>query len=149
MNEENIAKFPDLGSELTGVVIGAALEVHKQLGPGLLESVYESCLHHELESLGLGVEKQVVLPVIYKGKKIDQGFRIDLWVDKKVIIEVKACDKILPVHEAQLVTYLKLSRTPLGLILNFNERVLKDGIRRLIRAEFAENPEKEKSEHQR
>jgi len=140
MNEENVTKFPNLGAELTGVIIGAAMEVHKQLGPGLLESVYESCLHHELELLGLGVEKQVVLPVIYKDKKIDQGFRIDLWIEKKVIVEVKACDKILPIHEAQLVTYLKLSKSPLGLILNFNERVLKDGIRRLIRAEFAESP---------
>lgn len=134
---ENVSQFPDLGSEHSGNIIKAAIEVHKELGPGLLESVYESCLSYELEKAGMTVERQVVLPVQYKDVKIEQGFRIDLWINRKVIIEIKACDKLSPLHEAQLVTYMKLSKTPLGLLMNFNEKILKDGIKRFARTEFS------------
>ena len=137
MNEENVAKFPDLGPELTGAIIGAAMEVHKQLGPGLLESVYESCLVYELGCLGMKVEKQKALPIVYKDLKIEQGLRIDLCVNEKAIVELKACEKILPVHKAQLITYMRLAKKPLGLLINFNERTLKNGIERLALTEFA------------
>lgn len=123
-------------SDLTSQVIGLAIDVHKELGPGLLESVYESCLFHEIEKAGLSVQKQITLPVHYKGHTIDQGFRLDLLVDDKLIIEVKSCEKNLPIHKAQLITYLKLAQKPLGLLINFNEQLLKNGIERVIRREF-------------
>ena len=134
---DNIASFPDLGSALTGKIINAAIEVHKSLGPGLLENVYEACLNAELEQSGIQVERQIVLPVYYKGLTIEQGFRMDLWVEKRVIIEVKACDKILPIHKAQISTYMRLSKSPLGLLINFNEKLLKNGIERIALTEFA------------
>ncbi len=133
----SVSKFPDLGGDLTGKIIGAAIDVHKELGVGLLENVYEECLYYELIGLGLDVEKQAMLPVIYKGKRIDQGFRIDLRVNKEVIIELKSCEEIRPVHRAQVITYMKLSKTPIGLLINFNEKVLKDGIQRFALAEFS------------
>ncbi|MCB9978615.1 MAG: GxxExxY protein [Rhodospirillales bacterium] len=130
-----VSRFPDLGRDLTTPVIGAAIEVHKTLGPGLLESVYETCLFYEIEQTGLQVEKQVALPVRYKHVQIEQGFRIDLWINRRVIVELKACEKILPVHKAQLITYMRLSETPIGLLINFNEKLLKDGIARVALAE--------------
>jgi GxxExxY protein len=120
----------NLGSELTHKVIECGIEVHRALGPGLLESAYEACLDYELRKAGLNVQRQKSLPIKYKDIMVDEGYRIDLLIENRLIIELKAVEKILPVHEAQILTYLKLSEIPLGLILNFNEPVLKNGIRR-------------------
>lgn len=117
-------------NDLTRIIIGAAIEVHRHLGPGLLESVYETCLEFELKQLGLTVERQVELPVIYKHIEIDQAYRIDLWVNRRVVLELKSIEKILPVHEAQILSYLKLSKCTVGLLLNFNVKMMKDGISR-------------------
>ena len=117
---------------ITEKVIGAAIAVHRELGPGLLESAYEACLAFELADLGLTVERQKALPVRYRGVKVDCGYRIDLLVEGKVIIELKAVERLEPIHEAQLLSYLKLSGCKVGLLINFNVRVLKDGIRRLV-----------------
>ena len=116
--------------DLTERVIGAAIRVHRALGPGLLESVYETCLAHELVKDGLQVERQVELPVEYDTIRLDCGFRIDLLIEDQVIVELKAVEKILPIHEAQLMTYLRLSRKPVGLLINFNALRLRDGILR-------------------
>ncbi len=113
-------------------ILGAAYKVHSELGPGLLESTYEICLEHELLEKGLKVEKQVALPVVYKDIKLDAGYRIDLLVENSIIIELKAVDAIVPVHKAQLMTYLKLSGFKLGLLINFNVTDLKQGINRII-----------------
>lgn len=117
-------------NELTRMIIGSAIEVHRHLGPGLLESVYETCLEYELKQQGLMVERQVELPVTYKNIQIDQAYRIDLWVNKHVILELKSIEKIHPVHEAQILSYLKLSKCTVGLLLNFNVKMMKDGISR-------------------
>ena len=119
-------------NSITGVIIDCSIRVHKELGPGLLERVYELCLLKELISEGLFVKRQVALPVIYKGEKIDIDFKIGLLVEDEVIVELKAVEAILPVHEAQLLTYLKLSGMRIGLLMNFNTKLLKDGIRRYI-----------------
>src|SRR5262245_10514826 len=113
-------------------VIGAAIEVHRILGPGLLESVYEECLCRELGLRSLGYRRQAELPVVYKGMKLDYSFRPDVVVAERVVVELKTVEKLLPIHEAQLLTYLKLSGIRLGLLLNFNVPLLKDGIKRLI-----------------
>ena len=118
-------------NDLTGQVIGAAIEVHKVLGPGLLESTYESCLCVELEKRNIPYERQKEIPIDYKGTTVDCGFRSDLLVDGMLIVELKARDSLLPIHEAQLLTYLKLSKIKVGLLINFNVLVLKDGIKRL------------------
>ena len=117
---------------LTEKIIGAAIEVHKYLGPGLLESAYEECLCHELNLRGLKFERQKPIPLEYKGIKLDCGYRLDIIVEEKVILEIKTVDAITPVHEAQFLTYLRLANLKVGLILNFNVPVLKDGIRRMI-----------------
>jgi GxxExxY protein len=117
---------------LTRVVIGAAIEVHREMGPGLLESVYQSCMEHELMLQGISFKPQVRLPLIYKGKPIDNEFIMDLYFPDQLVVELKAVEKLLPIHEAQLLTYLRLSKTHVGLLLNFNVRVLKDGIKRLV-----------------
>jgi len=117
---------------ITDQVIGAAIRVHQALGPGLLESAYEACLAFELAERGLKVERQKPLPVAYRGVELDCGYRVDLVVDDSVIVEVKAVDSLLPVHKAQVLSYLKLSGRKLGLLINFNVAVLKDGIRRLV-----------------
>jgi len=117
---------------LTRKVIGAAIEVHKQLGPGLLESAYEKCLSFELETAGLDVRNQVELPVRYKGMKLDTGYRIDLLIPEQLIIELKAVDQLLPVHEAQILTYMKLAKISKGLLINFHTRLLTDGIKRFV-----------------
>jgi len=117
---------------LTDQVIGLAIEVHRELGPGLLESAYEQCLCHEFANANLGFERQKSIGIDYKGTKLDCGFRADLIVESKLLIELKAIERILPIHEAQLLTYMKLSEIGTGLILNFNTRVLKDGIKRMV-----------------
>jgi GxxExxY protein len=118
--------------EVTEKVIGAAIEVHKHLGPGLLESAYEACLCHELQIRGLTFQQQISLPLDYKGLHVDSAFRIDLIVEDKIIVELKSQEGILPVHEAQLITYLKLTGKRVGLLLNFNVPTMKDGILRRI-----------------
>ena len=117
---------------LSGKVIDSAFAIHKALGPGLLESVYEICLTHELKKKEFKVERQVEVPIYYDGLKFDAGFRIDLLVDDHLIVELKAVEVVLPVYEAQLLTYLKLCGKRLGLLINFNVPVLKDGIKRII-----------------
>ncbi len=117
---------------ITEKIIGCAIEVHKNLGPGLLESAYEECLFYELQKIGLDVKKQVPLPLVYKEVKLDAGYRIDLLVENKVIIEIKAVDAIADIHKAQLMTYMKLSGIKIGLLINFNVLKLKDGIVRWI-----------------
>jgi GxxExxY protein len=117
---------------ITGRIIRCAIEVHKTLGPGLLESVYDVCLSKEIERAGLLIERQKTLPVIYKGISLDKDFVVDQLIENEIIVELKAIENILPVHEAQLLTYLKLSDRRLGLLINFNVSVLKEGIRRKI-----------------
>ena len=120
---------------LTGEIIGAAIEVHRHLGPGLLESTYQACLSQELELRGVPFEYEKPLPLEYKGVRLDCGYRLDLVVGKLVIVEFKAVEKIEPIHEAQLLTYLRLSNLWLGLIINFNVPVLKDGLKRIVHGE--------------
>jgi GxxExxY protein len=119
-------------SELTEVIIGAAIDVHKVLGPGLLESAYEECFCHELGLRGVINERQKSLSLLYKGLKLDCGYRMDVVVDSRVVVELKSIDKILPIHEAQLLTYLKLSGIRTGLLFNFNVTILKEGLRRMV-----------------
>ena len=119
-------------NEISGIILNSAIEVHRELGPGLLESVYEICLIKELDKKGLNVRSQVSLPVYYKGEKLDTNFRIDLFVENEIIIELKTVNKILPVHKAQVITYLKLANKKLGLLINFNEALLKNGFKRII-----------------
>jgi len=117
---------------LTDKVIGSAIEVHKSLGPGLLESAYEECLCYELGQNKIAFKRQAPLPVFYKSVKLNCGYRMDIVVDERLIVELKTVEKILPVHEAQLLTYLKLSGLSTALLLNFNTAVLRDGIRRIV-----------------
>lgn len=121
-----------MGNDLSGKVIGLAMKVHTALGPGLLESAYEVCLEYELKKAGLRVERQKALPLIYNEVHLEAGYRLDLLVENKLIIEVKAVESIHPIHTAQLLTYLKLSHIQLGLLINFNTTHLKDGIKRVI-----------------
>lgn len=120
-----------LNQSLTGKIIGAAIEVHRALGPGLLESAYEACLAYELRLRQLKVEQQKPLPIFYKDVILDCGYRLDLVVEDKVIIEIKSIGCIAPIHEAQLLSYLKMSDYKIGLLINFNVKILKEGIRRL------------------
>jgi GxxExxY protein len=118
--------------EISHAVITAAMRVHTELGPGLLESTYTACLQHELRKAGLRSDAQVGLPVVYDGVKLDLGYRIDLLVEDLVIVELKSVDAIAPVHQAQIISYLKLSGRSLGLLINFNVAHLKDGIKRFV-----------------
>ncbi len=118
--------------EITEKIIGAAIEVHRRLGPGLMESAYEECLCYELKEDGLRFQRQVQLPVVYKGVKLEAGYRMDVVVNDAVVLELKTVDALLPVHSAQLLTYLKLSGKRVGLLINFNEAVLRKGLRRLM-----------------
>jgi GxxExxY protein len=118
--------------ELTGQIIGAAIEVHRQLGPGLLESTYQACLCHELELRRISFECQKPLPLEYKGIRLECGYRIDLLVAGSVIVEIKSIEALAPIHEAQLLTYLKLTGVKVGFLINFKVVVLKEGIRRLV-----------------
>ena len=117
---------------LTESVIGFAIEVHRTLGPGLLESAYQECLCYELKANAIAFGRQVALPVIYKTVKLDCGYRMDLVVDDQLVVELKTVERILPIHEAQLLTYLRLSGIRTGLLLNFNTAVLKNGIKRMV-----------------
>ena len=118
--------------DLSGRVIGAAMKVHSVLGPGLLESAYEACLVHELKKTGLKAETQIALPLSYDGVQIDIGYRLDLLVNDVLIVELKAVDKLTPLHQAQLMSYLKLSGKRVGLLINFNTEHLRDGIKRIV-----------------
>ena len=120
-------------NELSKGIIAAAIEVHRALGPGLLESAYESCMAFELAELGFEVERQKALPIIYKGVHLDCGYRIDMLVEHKVVVEIKAVQALEAIHEAQLLSYLKLSGHQLGLLINFNVKLLKHGLKRLVR----------------
>ena len=120
------------GTSITEQIIGMAIEVHPQLGPGLLESAYEECLCFELTAKGLAYARQVPLPVVYKEVRLDSTYRMDIVVENEVIIEIKAVDRLVPIHEAQMITYLKLSGLKVGLLLNFNSVLLKEGIRRIV-----------------
>ena len=118
--------------DLSNRVIGCALEVHRTLGPGLLESAYEQCLFYELSQAGLAAQCQADLPIQYKGVRLECGYRMDIVVERQLILELKCVDHLLPIHEAQILTYLKLSGMETGLLMNFNERYLKDGLRRMV-----------------
>ncbi len=118
--------------ELTSQIIGGAIEVHKHWGPGLYEEIYERSFCKELNIRGISFENQTLIPLIYKGEKIGDDLRLDLWVEKKVVVEAKSVAEILPVHKAQLLTYMKLTKSRIGLLINFNVPVLKDGIHRLV-----------------
>jgi len=119
-------------NRLTEVVIGCAIEVHRALGPGLLESVYEECLCHELALAGLRFKRQVPIPVVYKGVKLDCGYRIDHLIEDVLVVEIKSVDLLGGIHDAQLLTYLRLTGCQIGLLLNFNVAILKNGLRRLV-----------------
>ncbi len=119
-------------NEISEKIIGAAIEVHKELGPGLMESVYQKCLTYELRKSGFRVESEVEVPIRYKNTEIESCFRLDLLVEDKVILELKAVDRMLPVYTAQLLSYLKLCDRQLGLLINFNVPVLKQGIKRVV-----------------
>lgn len=126
--EENPMSENDIGEML----LGAAMKVHSTLGPGLLESAYEACLTHEIGKQGVEVKRQVTLPLNYDGVNLDAGFRLDLLIDGRVIVELKSIEKILPIHAAQLMSYLKLSGLKLGYLLNFNVVHMRDGIKRMV-----------------
>jgi len=119
-------------NEITELVIGCAIEVHRLLGPGLLESAYQECLAYELEKHGLAVEKEKLLPIIYKEVTIDHGYRLDLLVENQVVVELKTVDIFTDVHFAQILTYLRLGNYKIGLLINFHTKLLKDGIKRII-----------------
>jgi GxxExxY protein len=132
-------------NRITESIIGAAIDVHRALGPGLLESAYEACLAFELAQRGFQVEQQKPLPVVYREIKLDCGYRLDLLVAEAVIVEVKAADRLMPIHQAQLLSYLKLSDCRVGLLINFNVKVLKDGIRRVVN-DFPDSPQSQRSQ---
>ncbi|MBK6324566.1 MAG: GxxExxY protein [Chloroflexi bacterium] len=117
---------------LTEQIIGAAMEVHRQLGPGLMENVYQVCLAHELDLRGVRCQREKPLPIVYKGTQLDCGYRLDFLVEDKVVVELKAVEQLLPIHEAQLLTYLKISGCKVGLLINFNVPLLKRGIKRRV-----------------
>jgi len=119
-------------NEITHAIIGAAIEVHKRLGPGFLESAYEECLTHELRTRQLRVDRQVPVPIVYRETKLECGYRLDLLVESRVVVELKSVDSLAPIHEAIILTYLRLSGHRIGLLINFNVGVLKDGVRRFI-----------------
>ena len=117
---------------LSNKIIGTAIELHKKLGPGLLESAYENALAYDLKNIGLDIKQQVSMPFVYKEVKLDIGYRLDLLIEEKVIVEIKSVESLAPVHYAQLLTYLKLSNLKLGLLINFNTKLLKEGIHRIV-----------------
>ena len=125
-------------NKLSNKIISACVEVHRELGPGLLESVYEECLAHELRSMGLYVERQVEIPVVYKGKETNKTFFMDLVVENTIVLELKAVDTLLPIHEVQTVTYLRLADKKVGLLINFNAPLMQQGIHRKINGNLNE-----------
>lgn len=130
--EREIEKSRDELNRISGSIIEFAIAVHRELGPGMLEGAYEICLVHELVRNGFRVERQVVLPITYQGLKLDAGYRLDLVVEGSVIVELKAIERLHPVHEAQLLSYLRMSDLRLGLLINFNVKLLRDGVRRVV-----------------
>jgi len=128
----DIIETGDERDPLTHRVIGAAMEVHREMGPGLLESVYQKCLARELKRQGIVCQLQARLPLVYKGEMLDDDFILDVYFPGQLVVELKAVEKLLPIHEAQLLTYLRLSTTRVGLLINFNVRLLKDGIKRMV-----------------
>lgn len=119
-------------NKITEAIIGAAIQVHRTLGPGMLESAYESCLAYELRKRGLAVEQQKAVPLVYEEVKLECGYRMDLWVEHSVVVEIKSVEALAPIHEAQTLSYLRLSGSRLALLVNFNVTVLTDGVRRFI-----------------
>lgn len=119
-------------NDITNMVIGAAMKIHSAIGPGVLESVYRKCLQHELHKSGLAVQAEMKLPVLYDGRVLESGYRLDLLVQNQVVIELKCVDDLLPIHKAQLLTYLRLANKSIGLLLNFNVVHMRDGIRRIL-----------------
>ena len=132
VNSFVIADAAVTDNEITHEIIGAAIEVHKRLGPGLLESAYEECLAHELRLRNIRVDQQVALPVVYKETKLECGYRLDLLVEGRIVVELKSVESLAPIHEAIILTYLRLSGHKIGLLINFNVAILKDGVRRFI-----------------
>jgi len=126
------AEWPQHLEDLGRQVVDSALKVHKQIGPGLLESVYEVCLARELTKRAVNVRRQVPVPVIYEGERLDAAFRLDLLVEDEIVVEIKAVEKVIPLHQAQLVTYLRLSEKRIGFLINFNVRLIRDGIHRIV-----------------
>jgi len=127
-------------SDLTHAIIGAAIEIHRKLGPGLLEAVYEECLAKEFSLLNIAYERQKPVPLVYKDLKLECGYRLDFLVAGRVVVEIKSIDAIAPIHDSVMLTYLRLSETPIGLLINFNVPILKDGIRRYV-WRYEEQPE--------
>lgn len=132
----NIMDFPDLGGQLTHKVIKCCIDVHKHFGPGLLESVYEAALAIEFQNNKINFEKQKAVEVFYKGSNLGVGYRLDFLVEDKLILEIKSSDSLLPVHQAQILSYMRISEKPLGLLINFNNKLLKDGMKRFALEEF-------------
>jgi GxxExxY protein len=132
VDAENALLNRDVANEITGTILECSLRIHSKLGPGLLESVYQACLEHELTRAGLSVRAQLLLPVVYDGLQINAGYRIDLLVADIVIVEVKSVEQILPVHFAQLLTYLRLANKRVGLLINFNVAHLRQGVKRIV-----------------
>ena len=119
-------------NKITKTIIGMAINIHRALGPGLLESAYEACMVYDLVKAGLKVEQQKPLPIVYRGVKLECSYRLDLMIEREVIVEIKSVEKLLPIHQAQLMSYLKLSDCKVGLLINFNVKVLKNGIKRVV-----------------
>ena len=132
MTNEELTGISEELQTISYTVIGLAIEVHRQLGPGLLESAYQECLFYEIKKAGLKVEKEITLPIIYKEIRLDQGYRIDLLVENKLVVELKTVENYTPVHFAQILTYLKLGNYPLGLLINYNSKILRNNIKRFI-----------------
>lgn len=126
-------------NEITGAIVNSAMKVHSLLGPGLLESAYQACLAHELRSRGFEVASEVPMPVVYEGHKLEVGYRIDLIVEHRVVVEVKSAEALHPIHQAQLLSYMRLSGIPIGLLINFNVLHLRDGIKRMVDGKNWEN----------
>ena len=120
-------------NELSSKIIRAAMNVHQELGPGLMESVYNACMQIELRNMGIEVQSEVSIPIVYQGQKVsDEGFRVDLLIEEKIVVELKSVELVQPIHKKQLLTYLRLANRPLGLLINFNETLLKNGITRIV-----------------
>ena len=132
MTNEELTGISEELQTISYTVIGLAIEVHRQLGPGLLESAYQECLFYEIKKAGLKVEKEITLPIIYKEIRLDQGYRIDLLVEDKLVVELKTVENYTSFHFAQILTYLKLGNYPLGLLINYNSKILKNNIKRFI-----------------
>ncbi|MEQ1604974.1 MAG: GxxExxY protein [Pyrinomonadaceae bacterium] len=128
----NIVLSPDQINFITEKIIGCAIEVHRAIGPGLLESAYEECLCYEMAQCGLAFRRQIPLPVVYKEVSLDCGYRLDIIVEESVILEIKAVERLISIHEAQLLSYLRMLKMKVGLLLNFHSPVLKDGIKRIV-----------------